>query len=218
MRIDIDRQLKEIPTEAQAPYLSESPWHRNWKMAFPASYRERTFFSEKENCRHRADIYTPCGTTIEFQHSPISLEELLSREAFYPRLIWLVNGKQFKGFKILKHLPDVDDPRLENYEFSQGQNLSLYRRSELNKAKPKLLALSHPELYGLKLTSHYFSFVWKHPHRVWYQAKCPMIFDLGGHFLYQLKQRQQSCDTYAYLHMIPRKDFIASYCSAPLQP
>ncbi len=206
-----EKAPKEISAKEFPAYLSESPWHCNWKLAFPPEFREKSFFSEIQNCFHRADIHTPCGTTIEFQHSPISLQELRSREDFYPNLIWVVDGRKFKGFKILKHLPDVDESRLDAYEFSHTQNLTLYRKSELASAKPKLLTLSHPELFGLKLTSHYFSFVWKHPHRVWYEAKCPMIFDLGGYFLYQLKQRPQSSGAYAYLHMIPRKDFISRY-------
>ncbi|MNK18768.1 hypothetical protein D3C87_369800 [compost metagenome] len=206
-----EKKLKEIPSKNLAAYLSESAWHRNWKLAFPSEYREKSFYSETEGCFHRADVHTLCGTTIEFQHSPISLAELQSREIFYPNLIWVVDGKKFKGFKILKHLPDVDDPKLNDYEFSHTQNLTLYRKSELGVSKPKLLTLSHPELFGLKLTSNYFSFVWKHPHQVWYQAKCPMIFDLGGYFLYQLKQRLQSSGAYAYLEMIPRKDFINRY-------
>lgn len=204
-------KLIQVPNEPLPPYFSETPWHRNWKLAFPTHYREKSFFSQAQNCRHRADIHTPCGTTIEFQHSPITLAELQSREAFYPNLIWVVNGKQFKGFKILKHLPDVDDLKLQGYEFSHSQNLTLFRSQEIGKDKPKLLTLSHPELFGLKLTADCFSFVWKHPHRVWYQAKSPMIFDLGGYFLYQLKQRQQLSGAYAYLHMIPRKDFLQRY-------
>lgn len=190
--------------------FGESVWHRQWKEAFPISFREKTFYSEEQGCHHRADVHTPCGTTIEFQHSPISLQELRSRENFYPNLVWVVNGKKFKGFKILKHLPDVDDPKLADYEFSQTANLTLFRKTELHSPKPRLLSLSHPELFGLKLTSHYFSFTWKHPHKVWYQAQCPMIFDLGGYFLYQLKQRPQLSGAYAYLQMIPRKDFIKS--------
>lgn len=207
----VQNELREISSKALPAYLSESPWHRNWKLAFPAELREKSFFSEVENCHHRADIYTQCGTTIEFQHSPISLLELRSRENFYPNLVWVVDGKKFKGFKILKQLPDVDHPQLANYEFSHTQNLTLYKRNEYGITNPKLFTLSHPELFGIKLSSSYFSFVWKHPHRVWYEAKCPMIFDLGGYFLYQLKQRPQLSGAYAYLEMIPRKDFIARY-------
>lgn len=205
------KKIREVSAEVLPAYLSESPWHRNWKLAFPTEFREKNFFSETQNCRHRADIHTTCGTTIEFQHSPISLAELRSREDFYPNLVWVIDGKKFKGFKILQQLPDLNDPRLLAYEFSHTQNLTLYKLDKYGISKPKLFTLSHPELFGLKLSSRYVSFVWKHPHRVWYEAKCDMIFDFGGYFLYQLKQRPQSSGAYAYLEVIPRKDFIGRY-------
>ena len=191
----------------------ETPWHRNWKKAFPPSFREVTFFDHALTEYHRADVHTPCGTTIEFQNSPICLDELLSREAFYPNLVWVLNGKKFKGFKILKSLPDVDDPKLYNYEFCHSDNLALVRKADLINGveKPKKFNFNHPEVKGIPLTSYYYSFCWKHPHRVWYQAKSKIILDLGGHFLYQLKQRTQLSGDYAYLHIIPRKDFIEQY-------
>lgn len=191
----------------------ETPWHKNWKKAFPSSFQEVCFWDELTTQHHRADVYTACGTAIEFQNSPIDLQELESRESFYPKLVWVLNGKKFKGFRILKHLPDVDDPSLAAFEFCHSDHLSMIRKSELlnGAAKPKVLNFHHPELKKIPLTSHYYSFCWKHPHRVWYQAKCPIIVDLGGHFLYQLKQRTQLSGNYPYLHMIPRKDFISKY-------
>lgn len=196
----------------------ESPWHRDWKKAFPESYREVSFPDKVLGDLHRADVFTPCGTTLEFQNSPISLEELRSREAFYPKLIWVLNGKKFKGFRILKHLPDVDDPRLQPYDFCLSDHLSMLRRSELQSGTAKRLNFHHPELRSVPLTSYYYSFCWKHPHRVWYEAKCPIIVDLGGHFLYQLKQRKQLGENYPYLHMITRKAFVDQYLGALLQP
>jgi hypothetical protein len=194
-------------------YPGETPWHRDWKKAFPLSYREVSFFDEDLDQLHRADVYTPCGTTLEFQNSPICMEELRSRETFYPKLLWILNGRKFKGFRILKSLPDVDDPRLSGYEFCHTDHLSMIRRSDLilGRGKPKVLNFYHPEIKGIPLTSHYYSFCWKHPHRVWYEARFPIIVDLGGHFLYQLKQRKQLSGDYAYLHMITRKSFIEQY-------
>ncbi|WP_316812187.1 competence protein [Pedobacter heparinus] len=191
----------------------ETPWHRDWKKAFPPAFREIGFADVVQGELHRADIHTACGTTIEFQNSPICIEELQSREAYYTKLIWVLNGKKFKGFRILKHLPDVDDPRLAAYEFCHTDHLSMIRKADLlqGRGRPQILNFLHPELRTVPLTSHYYSFCWKNPHRVWYQAKCPIIVDLGGHFLYQLKQRKQLSGDYAYLHMIPRKDFIADY-------
>lgn len=192
-------------------YPGETPWHRNWKKAFPPSFREVSFMDQTLGELHRADVHTPCGTTLEFQNSPICIDELRSRESFYPNLVWVLNGKKFKGFKILKSLPDVDDVRLSAYEFCHGDHLSVIRKSDLLQAKPKILNFHHPEIKGIPFTSYYYSFCWKHPHRVWYEAKAPIIVDLGGHFLYQLKQRRQLSGDYAYLHMIPRKSFIEKY-------
>lgn len=197
----------------EVQYIGESPWHRDWKKAFPKAFREVSFADQVMGELHRADVHTPCGTTLEFQNSPICIDELTSREAFYPKLIWILNGKKFKGFRILKSLPDVDDARLANYEFCQTDNLKMIRKSDIMNGlgKPKALSFHHPELRNIPLTSHYYSFCWKHPHRVWYQANFPIIFDLGGHFLYQLKHRKQLSGDYSYLHMIPRKTFISQY-------
>lgn len=202
--------MKEKPN-----YLQETPWHRDWKMEFPETCREKAFIDQEKGFWHRADVYTECGTAIEFQNSPITESELLSREAFYPNLIWVLNGKKFKGFKILKALPDVDDPALANFEFSYTANLTMVRKSDLlnGVGKPRVLTFHHPELRSVQLTSHYYSFCWRHPHRVWYEAKCPIIIDFGGYFVYQLKHKKQLFDTYSYLHMIPKKDFIARYHS-----
>lgn len=191
-------------------FNGETPWHSDWKKSFPESYREVTFKDQQLGHIHRADVQTPCGTTIEFQNSPICLAELKSREQFYPNLIWVVNGKKFKGFKILKHLPDMDDRRLTEFEFCHRANLSMVRKSELiaGIAKPRPLTFHHPELRAIPLSSFNYSFQWRFPHKVWYEAKCPLIFDLGGHFLYQLKQRDQLSGPYAYLQMMTRKSFI----------
>lgn len=210
-------QLELIASEIEENtlrfYPGETAWHGDWKKAFPAHYREKTFLNKIEGYYHRADVFTPCLTAIEFQNSPISIAELLSREAFYPNLVWVLNGSKFKGFKVLKHLPDVDDPKLAAFEFCHKANLTMVRKSDvlLGLETPKVMTFHHPELRDIPLTSHYYSFRWSNPHRVWYEAKCPIIIDLGGYFLYQLKQRKQSNGDYAYLHMIPRKDFIARY-------
>ena len=194
-------------------FPGETPWHKNWKDAFPEAYREKTFMNKESNDYHRADVFTACGTAIEFQNSPLHLAELQSRELFYPKLVWVVNGAKFKGFKVLKALPDVNGAEIADFEFSHTSNLTMVRKSDLlaGLVKPRVMTFHHPELRSVPLTSNYYSFRWSNPHRVWYEAKCPIIIDLGGYFLYQLKQRSQLNGAYAYLHMIPRKNFIAQY-------
>jgi hypothetical protein len=204
-------QFRRLDDMALRNYPGETAWHRDWKAAFPPAFREVSFADLTLGELHRADVHTPCGTTLEFQNSPICIGELQSRESFYPKLIWILNGKKFKGFRVLKNLPDVDDPKIVDYEFCHTDHLSMIRKSDFLQGSPRVLNFHHPELRKLALTSYYYSFCWKHPHRVWYQAKNPIIVDLGGHFIYQLKQRKQLSGDYPYLHMMTRKAFIAQY-------
>ncbi|WP_316737471.1 competence protein [Pedobacter aquatilis] len=206
--------LSAYPDDPFEKYHRESVWHKNWKKAFPVSYREKVFCCDKSGELHRADVYTNCGTAIEFQNSPITLLEMKSREAFYPKMIWVVNGKKFKGFKVLKNLPNPYDPKLDAFEFCNTDHLSMVSKSEvLAGIHPKVLNFYHPELKTVKISSNFYHFCWKQPHSVWYEATAPIIVDLGGLFLYRLKTRKQYSGDYFYLEMINRKKFIESFLS-----
>ena len=78
----------------------ETEWHRMWKNQFPEEWQEKDFVDEKTGEHHRADVHTPHGLTIEFQHSSITLEECEAREKFYSsvgNLIWVVDGTRTKS-------------------------------------------------------------------------------------------------------------------------
>ena len=70
----------------------ESEWHREWKDQFPKSWQEVVQFDTESGEKHIADIQTPEGWVIEFQHSSIDPEERRSRNDFYEKLIWVVDG------------------------------------------------------------------------------------------------------------------------------
>jgi len=212
-KISADAALNLPPLWVPEKYYKESIWHRNWKKAFPLDYREKSFCCQTTGELHRADVFTPCGTAIEFQNSPISLSEMKSREAFYSKMIWVVNGKKFKGFKILKNLPHPEDPGLNGYEFRNSDHLSMVRKADVlnGAAAPKVLNFHHPELKGLNMTSNFYHFCWKQPHAVWFCAMAPIIVDLGGHFLYKMSIRKQLSGDYPYLEMISRKTFIEGF-------
>lgn len=72
---------------------NETSWHRNWKSLFPDTWHE-IVKADQDGTRHIADVYLPARRTIEFQHSPISKEERQSREAFWPDLFWIVDGRR----------------------------------------------------------------------------------------------------------------------------
>lgn len=194
-------------------FSKETAWHRDWKLAFPPSFREVGFTDAAKGDFHRADVFTPTGHTIEFQNSPITVQELKSREAFYPNLVWVLNGKKFKGFKILKHLPAVDDPKLKDFEFCHSDHLSMIRKTAAinGEINPRILNFYHPELKHIAFSSDLYSFCWKNPHKVWFEATCPIYVDLGGHFIYELRQRAQLSGNYPYLKLMTRKKFIALY-------
>jgi competence protein CoiA len=74
---------------------NETKWHRDWKDEFPADWQE-IVHAAGDGERHIADVKTDGGWVIEFQNSHIQPEERRSRETFYPKLIWVVNGTRRK--------------------------------------------------------------------------------------------------------------------------
>jgi hypothetical protein len=74
---------------------NETEWHRAWKGQFPIDWQE--FVHRAENGeRHIADVKTDQGWVLEFQNSYIKPEERRSRETFYPKILWVVNGARRK--------------------------------------------------------------------------------------------------------------------------
>ena len=75
---------------------NETPWHRNWKNKFSDDWQEIIQISENGE-KHIADIKTPAGFVVEFQHSPISSSERISREQFYGDMCWLFDASRLKS-------------------------------------------------------------------------------------------------------------------------
>ncbi|NYZ12641.1 hypothetical protein HL658_08770 [Azospirillum sp. RWY-5-1] len=71
---------------------TETNWHRAWKNCFPMDWQEVSHIDPYSGERHIADIKTPYGFVIEFQHSIIHHTERYEREAFYKNMIWVVDG------------------------------------------------------------------------------------------------------------------------------
>ena len=73
----------------------ETEWHRAWKNEFPADWQEAIHFAQTGE-KHVADVKTQSGMVIEFQHSFLKTEERMSREAFYRKMVWVVDGRRRK--------------------------------------------------------------------------------------------------------------------------
>ena len=73
----------------------ETGWHRDWKGHFPEAWREFLQLAA-DGEKHIADIRSPSGRVIEFQHSFLNPDERRAREAFYGTMTWIVDGTRRK--------------------------------------------------------------------------------------------------------------------------
>jgi competence protein CoiA len=75
----------------------ETEWHRAWKNKFPAECQEFIQRDGHSGERHIADVRTPHGLVIEFQHSHLDPLERAKRERFYRNMVWVVDGACLQG-------------------------------------------------------------------------------------------------------------------------
>lgn len=72
----------------------KSEWHVRMQDYFPREVQERRFIDDKTGEVHIADVFIDdSNTVLEFQHSPISVEEFQSRTYFH-----LNNGRRIAWF------------------------------------------------------------------------------------------------------------------------
>ncbi len=193
----------------------ETQWHREWKNKFPESYREVVFRDDNTLEFHRADVHTSGGVTIEFQNSPLSVEEFNQRNTFYKKLIWVVNGIKFKDNFTLDHeIPHPDDPLMNDFEILGKAYFKKDEIVELGVPAPRLLrvyGLHDPELNGLALSNNHYAFTWKNKHKTWFESPAVIFLDFGDDFLYRLMKKEQSVGLLWYLKIVNKSDFIQKY-------
>jgi len=80
-------------------YEGETNWHLKWKEQSPPDFTEVRI--TKGGMYKIADAVLPCGKVIEYQHSPISVDEIQLRESFYDDMVWVFDlTKQYKNDQI----------------------------------------------------------------------------------------------------------------------
>lgn len=111
----------------------EGPWHQNWKNQFPKEWQEQPVSFNNEI--HIADIKTPQGLVIEFQHSHIEPEEQKSREFAYKDMIWVVDGTRLKNdfFRFQKISKCKDKKEICRIK----KNIKIFSISSYDKISPK---------------------------------------------------------------------------------
>ena len=87
------RGMRDCDTWAEK---EETEWRRRWKNHFPAECQEFIQHDGQSGERHIADVRTPHGLVIEFQHSPLDPLERVARERFYGNMVWVVDGTRLQ--------------------------------------------------------------------------------------------------------------------------
>lgn len=178
---------------------NEGPWHRAWKALFPFDWWENVRCDEATGEKHVADIRRPDDLVIELQNSPMSIDEMLSREQFYgDRMVWVVNGENFRDqISIGVALPAPEHPQLEEYRLALpifGRHaaswLGYFRKSDIDArtSMSDLLMLFHgKEFEGLEASHRgHHAWSWKRPREVWLHARRTVFFDFGAGCLWGL--------------------------------
>lgn len=145
-----------IPSEECDPwYEKESLWHYHWKMTFGKDNAERRI--EKNDKWHIADILTNENVVIELQNSPILKPVIKEREDFYgERMIWLINGTQFKEKFSIKDVDDLWIPWMKrhNIPIKKGKEKffkwSYARRSWVDVQKHVFIDFGDESLFMVK--------------------------------------------------------------------
>ncbi len=177
---------------------NETDWHRAWKSRFPAAWREVVNFDAITGEKHIADVKTDTGVVVEFQNSAMSADELRSREAFYGKMIWIVNGLPFIGqFHVLERLPSPDWSGNDDIRFFPNRRhftrrqLMFMRPSDDPNRKPGDLVRIHggheiEDAVRRTYWGHHL-YDWVRPRSVWYDATRPVFLDFGGDGFWHLQ-------------------------------
>ncbi len=188
---------------------TETQWHRDWKNLFAPECREALHVASDGEI-HRADVKTPTGIIIEFQHSAMSDAERISREEFYKNLVWVLDGVAFRqNFHIYHCLPDPSAEVAKDVVWAKsrrdklGANHGLFfRLSEARKEKPEVTKAEvqsgwihtideiQEEITRTYRGHHQFD--WVRPRKTWLEASCPVYIDFGEELLVKLETYDDS--------------------------
>lgn len=165
---------------------AEGPWHLGWKEQFDIGCREIGLYDAATGERHRADVLcgagTPNATVLELQHSSISEQERIKREAFYRqnhRMFWLVHlhdevsftGTNFRmSLGVGAGMATVDGHNFEIVRFasSSSQFIEKWKRSRAHvffDFQDHIFYLANESVAarangGLPLEKGYFAYSW----------------------------------------------------------
>lgn len=168
--------------ECDSFYEPETKWHRDWKNKFSKENQEVVCFDEITGEKHVADIKLNNGVVLEFQNSPISLREIKSRNDFYKKIIWVLNGDKFKkNFNYLNYSYLPEDVYWYDWKYANSF-------SKLNSLHNGLKFYERQSEH-LRMTTHVF-------------------IDFGGDSVFKILSGDSG---YGTVKRFSKKDFIEKY-------
>ncbi|SDF62138.1 competence protein CoiA [Chitinophaga filiformis] len=201
-------------------------WHLDWQNQFPQGWRENIITKKETEDYHQADIQTPDGIIIKFQHSNLSLVDIESRNNFYEKLIWVVNAKQFKHNIKLQDIPNPNSPLLNDFDFQVdlegfASDPLFYKKVDYRQYGPAFTR-SYSErdeiikrAFAEQTTHQYKNFTWQHKRLAWLSSTAPVFLDYGEGILYWIRKREQESRPLYYMQLIPKEEFLAKYTKRP---
>jgi competence protein CoiA len=202
--------------DCDAWWETETDWHREWKSNFPEEWREIVHHESLTGEKHIADIKTHKNVVLEFQNSTIDLEELQSREKFYERMIWIINGALFRqNFEFGYKLPDPNSQFPKQYKFLHYKHTAVYdcikypEKDVLVEIISRIDNIPIAKLVEKFHTKHY-AFNWKNPRQVWFQAQMPIFIDFNDGLLWRILLTNEISDRPICCYYT-KKEFINHY-------
>lgn len=149
----------------------ETDWHRAWKNNFPVECQEFIQHDAQSGEKHIADVRTPHGLVIEFQHSHLDPQERHARERFHGNMLWIVDGTRLQ-----RDYPRFNDARERFY----GNMVWVVDGTRLQRDYPRF----DREKGDLTPTKVQGCFLLAFPEEcfpaMWLDSSVPVIFDFRG--------------------------------------
>jgi len=148
-QIKVHHWAHKSKLECDPWWENETEWHRKWKGNFPESWQEVVHRAENGEF-HRADVKTDKSWVLEFQYSSIAPEERTSRNDFYKKIVWIVNGLRRKNdssqfFNALKFVKKIEDSTFRRV-FEIISDKSALMREWSNDKSPVFFDFNEPEV------------------------------------------------------------------------
>lgn len=167
----------------------ETDWHLSWKAKFPKSCTEVTIKNKYFPYNsHRADVLLESGIVIEFQNSPLSVNDINERENFYQKMIWVINSEGFDDNIIFRYSKNSLEEAVTYFWCEETK--CMY--STKTKKTKELLACIGVPISSIKedilRQFKYIPFRWKYYRKSWHFAKMPVMVDLKTGILLWIKK------------------------------